>query len=138
MRTTDLDFAVRLAEKDTREATDFLLSTAKSVPQHHSDWPDNLALAIAKDPHLRLGRWASEYGLAEATVSRGFQQVYGVTPSAYRLQIRGRMAWQRAVSGVDSLSQLAMDTGFSDQAHMTRAVASITGQTPGAWRTQIK
>ncbi len=138
MRTTDLDFAVRLAEKDTREATDFLLSTAKPVPLCPSDWPDSLALAIIQDPHLRLGTWASEYGLAEATVSRGFHQVYGVKPSAYRLQIRGRMAWRRAVTGVDSLSQLAMDTGFSDQAHMTRTVAGITGQTPGAWRTQIK
>jgi AraC-like DNA-binding protein len=136
MRSADSDFAVRLAENDPLEAIHFLLSTAKPIPVHASDWPDELALAIAQNPQLRLGMWARRYRLADATVSRGFRQVYGLSPSAYRLQLRGRMAWRKALAGGESLSQLSMETGFSDQAHMTRAVGLITGRTPGAWRRQ--
>jgi AraC-like DNA-binding protein len=137
LRSSDPDFAVRLAEKDPREAVTFLLSNSKSVPMHAADWPDELAFEIMQCPHLRLGTWARSRGLADATVSRGFSQVYGLNPLTYRLQIRGRMAWRKAIGGQQSLSELAMDTGFSDQAHMTRAVAFITGRTPGAWRKQL-
>ncbi len=136
LRLSDPDFAVRLAEKDPREAINFLLSTTKSIPLQAADWPDELALSIAQHPHLRIGLWARRRGLADATVSRGFRQIYGLSPSAYRLQIRGRMAWRKAMAGHQSLSELSMDTGFSDQAHMTRAVALITGRTPGSWRKQ--
>jgi AraC-like DNA-binding protein len=136
MRSADSDFAVRLAENDPLEAINFLLSTATPIRATASDWPDELALAIAHNPLLRLGTWARRYELAEATVSRGFRQVYGLSPSAYRLQIRGRMAWRKALVGRESLSQLSMETGFSDQAHMTRAVGLITGRTPGSWRRQ--
>jgi AraC-like DNA-binding protein len=136
LRPLDPDFAVRLAEKDPREAVSFLLSSSTLVPSPAADWPDELALDIAQHPHLRLGAWARRRGLADATVSRGFRQVYGLTPSTYRLQIRGRMAWRKALAGQQSLSELSMDIGFSDQAHMTRAVAFITGRTPGVWRKQ--
>jgi AraC-like DNA-binding protein len=136
MRSADSDFAVKLAERDPLEAVNFLLSTARPIPVPASDWPDELALAIAQNPQLCLGTWARTYELAEATVSRGFRQVYGLSPSAYRLQIRGRMAWRKALVGREPLSQLSMETGFSDQAHMTRAVGLITGQTPGSWRRQ--
>jgi AraC-like DNA-binding protein len=138
VRTPDPDFVVRTAELDPRNAINFLLSTAKRSPVPASDWPDELALAIRQRPDLRIAFWARKYGLADATVSRGFRQVYGLSPSAYRLQIRGRMAWRRAMFGRQPLSQISLDTGFSDQAHMTRTVASITGRPPGVWRKQVK
>jgi AraC-like DNA-binding protein len=136
MRSVDPDFAVKLAESDPRAAMNFLLSTSTATPVGAPDWPDELALAIAQNPQLRLGTWARRHGLADATVSRGFRQVYGLSPSAYRLQIRGRMAWRKIMVCQGSLSQLSMDTGFSDQAHMTRTVGLITGRTPGSWRKQ--
>ena len=72
MRAADPDLAVRLAENDPRVAINFLLSTAKAIPVHAPDWPDELALAIAQNSQLRLGTWARRYKLADATVSRGF------------------------------------------------------------------
>jgi AraC-like DNA-binding protein len=123
-----LGLVVQIAERDPQEAIDFLLSTAKSNPLPPLDWPDELALAIAQHSHLRIGAWARSYDLADATVSRGFRQVYGVSAATYRLQIRARMAWRRALASQESLSRVSMDTGFSDQAHMTRAVALITGR----------
>jgi AraC-like DNA-binding protein len=32
------------------------------------------------------------------------------------------------------LSAIAAEAGFSDQAHMTRAIAELTGKPPSHWR----
>jgi AraC-like DNA-binding protein len=138
MQAPDPDAAVHLAELDPKEAVAFLLETAKPLPSRATDWPDELARALALDPHLRLQDWARTHRLADATVSRGFRQVFGITPSSYRAQIRGRLAWQRATAGCEKLSSVAACSGFFDQAHMTRTVRAITGKTPGAWRGYIK
>ncbi|MGH9823856.1 MAG: helix-turn-helix domain-containing protein, partial [Blastocatellia bacterium] len=40
----------------------------------------------------------------------------------------------RLIRKSDSLSTVAAETGFADQAHMCRWIRRITGATPGAWR----
>ena len=40
----------------------------------------------------------------------------------------------RIVSTDDRLSLIALETGFADQSHMTRAVGWLTGKSPSAWR----
>jgi AraC-like DNA-binding protein len=138
MRASDPDAAVRLAERDHQEALEFLVATMKPLPAQATDWPDDLASALLADPRLQLRDWARLQGLALATVSRGFRKVFGVSPSAYRAQARGRLAWSEMVCGSEPLSSVALDWGFCDQAHMTRTVHAITGKPPGAWRKQVK
>jgi AraC-like DNA-binding protein len=138
LRAADPDAAVRLAERDPQQAVEFLLATVKPLPPQSTDWPDDLAAALLLDPQLQIRHWAGSRGLALATVSRGFRKVFGVSPSAYRAQARGRLAWRRTVGGGEPLSLLALDCGFCDQAHMTRAVRAVTGKPPGVWRQQIK
>jgi len=134
MTVRDFDLAVRLAESDRREAAAFLLSAMRPSHSPILDWPDKLAADLALDSTLRLESWARENHLAMATISRGFFRVFGVSPSAYRAQIRARKAWRRIVERRDSLTSLAFECGFADQAHMTRGVRAVTGQTPGWWR----
>jgi AraC-like DNA-binding protein len=138
MRAPDPDAAVRLAERDPQEALAFLVSTMEPLPDQPADWPDELASSLLADPHLRLGDWARSRGLAIETLSRGFRKVFGVSPSAYRCQARGRRAWSHTVGRSEPLSSVALDCGFCDQAHMTRTVRAITGKPPGAWRREVK
>lgn len=138
MRTPDPDTAIRLAERDPREAASFLLSSMKPIELRLCDWPEELAAALVLNPHLRIGHWARVRGLADATVSRGFRKVFGLSPSAYRAQVRGRHAWMQVLRGSQPLTSVAFDSGFCDQAHMTRTVRAITGHPPGAWRKQVK
>jgi AraC-like DNA-binding protein len=138
MRADDPDLAARLAERDPREAVRYLMSTMIPRIKRLTDWPDELAMDLASNPSLQLRDWAFTRGLAKETISRGFRQVYGVSPSAYRAQIRTRIAWRRTLEGTGALSQVALETGFSDQAHMTRMFQLLTGRTPGAWRKQSR
>jgi len=134
MRLADPDAVLRLAERDVIAATALLLASLGAVRPRPGDWPEELALAIRHDPCLPLGEWARARGLAPATVSRGFKQVFGVSPHAFRAQMKGRLAWRALLQGREPLATVAMDAGFSDQAHMTRTVQAVTGLTPGAWR----
>jgi AraC-like DNA-binding protein len=36
-----------------------------------------------------------------------------------------------------SLAEIALDTGFSEQSHFSRAFRASTGVSPGAWRRQM-
>ena len=129
---------MRLAAQGETGEVLALLAAAAALGKPMADWPDILAEALTHDPRLSLGRWADAHRLAPATVSRGFRQVYGISPNAFRAQARARLAWRLLQMEDAALAGIAAEAGFSDQSHMTRAVYAVTGRTPGAWRSQVK
>ena len=99
-----------------------------------ADWPDALAASLRGNPALAIGAWAAEHGLRFETVSRGFSHAYGVTPAQYRLGVRIKSAANSLAFGNGSLAEVAFRHGFADQPHMTRAMKSAFGSTPGELR----
>jgi AraC-like DNA-binding protein len=135
-RIADPDALARLAERDAGAAAQTLLAELQPRPVAASDWPDLLALAIRADPALPLADWAETAGLHAGSVSRGFRQVFGVTPAAYRLAQRTQQALDAVLHTRTPLSAIAQDCGFADQAHMARAIRTATHFTPGALRRE--
>jgi AraC-like DNA-binding protein len=72
-------------------------------------------------------------GLTPTTALRRFRSEVGTTPHAYLIQARVRQARQ-AISVGASLADAAIDAGFADQSHMTRAFSRQFGISPGRWR----
>lgn len=137
-RLDNLDELARAAENDVLQAA-FLLQHGlrqKCIPSpgQQNDWPDLLLTALARNLSLEIGVWAEQHGLARETVSRGFAAAYGAVPSLLRAELRTRSAWLRITRTSDCLCTIAAETGFADQAHMTRWVHRITGVTPALWR----
>ena len=134
----NVDELARAAEKDVVEATYALKRALKDkaafCPGQRNDWPDLLLCDLSKHTCLEIGAWAEVNGLARETVCRGFATAYGTTPSVLRAELRARLAWLRITRTADYLCSIAVDTGFADQAHMTRWVRRITGATPAVWR----
>ncbi|MES2390204.1 MAG: AraC family transcriptional regulator [Acidobacteriota bacterium] len=137
-RIANPDEIATLAERDPTAASARLISLLQPVERRVHDWPHQLADDMQSNPHLRLDDWASDNRLAPATISRGFQQVFGITPSAYRAHQRARLALRLTITATETLSTIAFTSGFSDQAHMTRAVHHLTGRPPGSWRRSLK
>ena len=133
-RVADPDALARCAERDGAEAGQRLMETLTAAAPAPIDWPDLLARDLRGDPSLCLGDWARARGLHLASLSRGFRQLYGVTPQGFRLAQRVHRAIEALARSPEPLGALALDCGFADQAHMTRAVASLTGVTPAALR----
>ncbi len=133
----DLDAVVRTAEKSREGALELLLSSAHAVPRKAADWPDELAQDIIERPSLKLGLWSRQRGLAPWTVSRGFRQVFGVSPEAFRVRARARQAWELICVTDTSLASIAGQVGFADQAHMCRGVRQLTGSSPRSWKQPL-
>lgn len=134
-RAGDPDAVIRAAERDPTAAPRLLLLDGVSeAPASMMDWPDELARSLRADPCLALADWAEAAGLHLGSVSRGFRQVFAVTPAAFRLAQRTHRAVEAILGAARPLAVIAQDCGFADQAHMTRAVAKLTGRTPSALR----
>jgi AraC-like DNA-binding protein len=134
----NLDEIVRATERDVHEATallaDALDGGLSACPGEQNDWPDRLAGDLARNPSTCLGAWADDHGLARETVSRGFTKAYGIAPEVFRAELRTKAAWFRITRESERLGAIAIETGFADQAHMSRWVHRLTGLPPLAWR----
>jgi AraC-like DNA-binding protein len=137
----DLDAVVRAARRSPDEALELVerqvAAGAPSTPCV-DDWEDELARQIVAGGVGELRDWARANAIAPETLSRGFRRRYGVTPSRFRLEWRTRAACLRLASraGANALRDVAAETGFADQAHMSRCVLEMTGATPGQWRAR--
>ena len=82
---------------------------------------------------VTLDELAEAVGITRFRLLRAFKRTLGLTPHAYQLQARVRaahgMVWRKV-----PLAEVAVVTGFSDQAHLTRVYKSIMGATPGQYR----
>jgi AraC-like DNA-binding protein len=135
-RIEDVDAIVRLAERDPWLASIQACAELARGRPPLSDWPDLLAATLRDDPSISIACWADSMGLAATSVSRGFARAYGVTPKRFRLEARAHHATQLLPTWRGALADLAAELGFADQAHMSRAVAAITGHTPVTLRAK--
>jgi AraC-like DNA-binding protein len=133
-RCADPDAVVRLAEHDPDAAAGRLLAELAPKSAAAADWPGLLAQALRADPSLSLTDWADGFGLHSGSLSRGFRQVFGTTPVAYRLAQRTRRAIDALVGTRLPISAIAQDSGFADQAHLCRAIGRLAHTTPAALR----
>jgi AraC-like DNA-binding protein len=130
----DPDLIARVAERSPSEAAALLLQTTRMKQPQIRDWPEQLAADLTHNTFLNLTAWSNEQGIAPWTVSRGFESVFGVSPSAFRAAARARRALKAIRTTSEPLVDIAARLGFADQAHMTRSVRCLTGNAPRAWR----
>ena len=74
--------------------------------------------------------------LDRAYLIRAFRSAVGMPPHRYLIQIRVRQA-KRLIREGRPLAEVAAETGFADQSHLTRHFKSLTGLTPGQVRTEV-
>lgn len=135
-RIADPDVVARAARRDMVEALGLFREALTPASDDGGDWPDLLAAALRRGPEVGLEAWAAGAGLAPETISRGFRQVFGTTPRRYRAEQRALRAARALQRREDPPAALAAELGFADQAHMSRAVAALTGLPPGRLRVK--
>jgi AraC family transcriptional regulator len=107
-----------LAPWQERRAREFLL--------------DNIKSGVA------LREVARECGVSVGHFSHAFRRTLGVAPHKWLIEQRVVLSKEKLRDDGLSLSDVAMECGFSDQSHLTRAFREIVGVSPGAWRRTIK
>jgi AraC-like DNA-binding protein len=69
-----------------------------------------------------------------AHFSRSFKQAFGEPPHAYVVRRRLERACHLMMTSSDSLAEIALRVGFSDQAHLSKLFRQALGQSPSRWR----
>jgi transcriptional regulator GlxA family with amidase domain len=88
---------------------------------------------IIAHPRGRVEEMARRYGLSDRQMRRRFAQAVGYGPKTLQRVLRmQRVLWlaHADASAPPSLAQLALASGYADQAHMTRELAALTEMTP--------
>jgi len=86
------------------------------------------------DSSLDTATLASLVKLSTFYFCRAFRETFNTTPHAYVMRRRIEGAQELMLQTNASLAQIAMDCGFADQAHLTKAFRRFVTDTPGAWR----
>lgn len=144
-----LNRAERVPEVDPRQAKVFieqasrLLESALDGAMTHeaglAPWQERKVLRHIEgrlDQPIRNQDLAGVVGLSLSHFGRRFKASFGVSPRDYLIRARVDRA-KTLMHGKDApLSQIALDSGFCDQAHMCRLFRVVVGSTPSRWRRQ--
>jgi AraC-like DNA-binding protein len=110
---------------------------ASGRPANHAALVDGVRERLAADPNWTLTALATDLAVSPHHLSRIFRAATGDTISRHRMRIRARMALERLTNGERDLAWIAADTGFADQAHLTRVLREETAETPSALRAAL-
>jgi AraC family transcriptional regulator len=102
-------------------------------------WLQRVREQLEEQSNTRLGvaRLAQDAGVHPVHLTRAFRQWFGCTVSGYQQRVRLRHAGELLGRPGRTLSQVALDAGYTDQSHFCRHFFNATGVTPGAWRNLI-
>jgi AraC family transcriptional regulator len=92
------------------------------------------ALRSSDEP---VGTIAHRLGVSAAHASRDLPGTFGMPPQALRRELRWRTALELLRSPLP-LRDVAAESGFADQSHLTRVARAHTGFTPATLREYIK
>ena len=84
-----------------------------------------------------LGKLARTLGDDPLQLARGFRQSTGLSVQQYRLRARVERARQLLIEGQLAIKAVSQDSGFYDQAHLTRCFRAAFGTTPLQYRRQV-
>lgn len=80
---------------------------------------------------------AGEMGVNASHLCRTFRRFRRRTIGDYILGLRIQSVCRMLLHGVETLGDIAAESGFTDQSHMTRLFKRITGTTPAAYRRML-
>ena len=71
-----------------------------------------------------------------AHFARSFKHTFGESPHAYVMKRRLETACHLMMTSSESLSQIALTVGFSDQSHLCKRFKQAFGESPSNWRRE--
>jgi AraC family transcriptional regulator len=112
----------------------------EAIPQMKgglAPWQKRRVLELLRehlDGEVKLARLAEECRLSVSHFARSFRRSFGTSAHRYLILHRIDIAKALLSETNNSLVEIAGQTGFSDQAALTRTFAAIVGATPAKWR----
>lgn len=108
---------------------------AEDALEEHTGTVDKMCTWLEEHytERVSLDQLSERSGFNKYRLLRAFTREKGITPYHYLMTVRVGAAKKRLEEGADPL-EAALDAGFSDQSHFTRAFKRLIGLTPGQYR----
>jgi transcriptional regulator GlxA family with amidase domain len=90
---------------------------------------DHFATSVNVDTLAQLA------GMSARSFQRHFKKAFHLTPTAYVRQFRIGKACQMLIESDETITTIAIETGFSDHSHLVREFIKTT---PGAYRKKYR
>ncbi|MGH2984804.1 MAG: DUF6597 domain-containing transcriptional factor [Solirubrobacterales bacterium] len=132
------ELAERVGEGEDPRRRRELLETAVSKRLAAAERPDPLVLAATRRlgfPGSRVSSLSDALGVSERQLLRRFNDAvgYGLKTLDRLLRFQRFLSRSTAIGrGDEELARVAAELGYSDQAHLTRDCAALSGSTPSA------
>ncbi len=116
---------------------------ADKITVHEVEKSKHRAVKLVKDylealptENVSLDTLAREANISSFRLCRVFRRETGLSPHAYQILMRVRLAKSLLMKGMP-ISQVAVEAGFFDQAHLTRHFKRVYGVTPGRYLGEV-
>lgn len=86
---------------------------------------------------LSIDEMAHSLYISKYHFIRSFKQAVGLTPHQFQIQNRVRKA-QHMLNNIDSITEVALVTGFCDQSHFIKHFERYVGLTPAVYKISCK
>ncbi|MDQ7730744.1 AraC family transcriptional regulator [Halomonas sp. SpR8] len=83
-----------------------------------------------------VDRAAHTTGFSTRQLQRIAEQELGLSPKRLGRILRLQQTFPKVLGGTTSFALVAGDHGYADQAHMIREFSTLTGYSPGFWRSR--
>ncbi len=104
------------------------------------NWMDDVLAELHRDPRsgASLGELASRFGVHESHLARTFRRRNGCSIGEYVRWLRLEGAKAALAESNSTLAEVALEAGFFDQAHFSRAFRKAYGLAPSAYRKSLR
>jgi AraC-like DNA-binding protein len=132
-----------LADRFLSEALQLIANTRDPVDLQYATFKGLSSLQIARIDDYITSRLESPIRIQELSeitrlscshFTHVFKLTLGISPSVYITKKRIEAAREKLRTTDETLTKIAFDYGFCDQAHFCRTFRKVTGVAPKAWR----
>jgi len=119
----------KVAIKDLKSC---LNTSSEKVVNHAPEWVEDIHSILCKYYHdpIRVSELARRFKKHPVYLTRVFKKHYGFDIKTFQKNLRIGHALAESLNTNRSLTEIAYDSGFSDQSHFNREFKKSTGFTP--------
>ena len=134
-----LDEASQLAiEALTLELLAFFLRASRRTERRPPEWMRATVEQLHCEERTSLGALARAAGVHPSTLARVFRRFQGCSLGEYRRRARLARALEALGTSTAPLAEIAVQTGYADQSHLTRVMRAALGVGPAAYRRAVR
>lgn len=132
LHVVNVEHALEVFRRAPHELPGLIAAGREADPAALLDWQPEFLAALMRS-ELPIERIACHANVSIEHASRSFQKTHGMSPQSLRRELRCRHALT-LLAGDAALADVAADSGFADQSHLTRTVRAVTGLPPARLR----